>query len=174
MDIRFAADKDLASILDVCKTAFSNEENQLIMELSDSLIREKTNPPIKFLVAETDNKIIGYAVYSPVFCASNQTVNGYILAPLAVLPEHQRKGVGCKLIKKGKEILSDNGVDILLVYGDPRYYEKFGFTREVAKKFTPPYQLEYEFGWLGMLLNKVENTGIKIKCVSSLMKPALW
>ncbi len=60
MNIRLAQETDLDSILKVIETAFSDEENKVIMNLVQELSREVTSPSIKLLVAEVDNQVIGY------------------------------------------------------------------------------------------------------------------
>ena len=128
------------------------------------------------MIAEFDNQVIGYVSYSPIFLKSDSGLFGYILAPLAVSPEHQKQGVGSKLINFGIDILTKNGVGVLLVYGDPEYYGRFGFKEEIGHSFIPPYPLEYPFGWTGMMLNgtAIPNTPVKFKCVDALSKPDLW
>ena len=98
MDIRLAQETDLDSILKVIETAFSDEENKLIMNFVVELSEETTTPSIKSLVAEVDNQIIGYVSFSPIFLKFDSSIVGYILAPLAVSPEHQKQGVGSNLI----------------------------------------------------------------------------
>jgi putative acetyltransferase len=101
---------------------------------------------------------------------------GYILAPLAVSPGYQKCGIGSQLIKSGIERVSETGSDILLVYGDPKFYGRFGFSVDVAECYTPPYQLQYSFGWQGMALRafKTRRSAVSISCVSSLCVPSLW
>ena len=60
MDIRLAQETDLDSILKVIETAFSDEENKVIMNLVLELSREITSPSIKSLVAGVNNQVIGY------------------------------------------------------------------------------------------------------------------
>ena len=59
--------------------------------------------------------------YSPIFLKSTSGISGYILAPLAVSPEHQKQGVGSSLMKSGIDMLTKDGSVFLLVYGDPDY-----------------------------------------------------
>lgn len=176
MNIRLAQETDLDSILKVIETAFSDEENKVIMNLVQELSRETTSPSIKSLVAEVDNQVIGYVSYSPIVLKSDSSISGYILAPLAVSPEHQKQGVGSNLITSGIDMLTRDGADVLLVYGDPAYYGRFGFKEEIGRTFTPPYPLEYPFGWTGMMLSEtvVPEEPIKFGCVSALSKPELW
>ena len=176
MNIRLAQETDLDSILKVVETAFSDEENKVIINLVQELHQETTSPSIKSLFAEVDNQVIGYVSYSPIFLKSVSSIAGYILAPLAVSPEHQNQGVGSNLINAGIDMLTKDGAGVLLVYGDPAYYGRFGFKEEIGRSFVPPYTLQYPFGWTGMMLNGtvVPEEPIQFECVSSLSKPDLW
>ena len=106
MNIRLAQETDLDSILKVIETAFSDEENKVIINLVQELSRETTSPSIKSLVAEVDDEVIGYVSYSPIFLKSDSNISGYILAPVAVSPEQQKQGVGSNLIKSGIDMLT--------------------------------------------------------------------
>jgi putative acetyltransferase len=176
MNIRLAQETDLDSILKVIETAFSDEENKLIMNLVVELSEETTSPSIKSLVDEVDNQIIGYVSFSSIFLKSDSSISGYILAPLAVAPKHQKKWIGSNLIKSGIDMLTENGVGVVLVYGDPDYYGRFGFKAEIGLSFVPPYSLQYPFGWTGMMLNEtpVPEQPIQFDCVAALSKPELW
>ena len=174
MNIRPAQQVDRKSIQKVIEAAFPVEEHKVILNFVAELLLENSKPPIQSLIAEINNEIIGYASFSPIFLHPESKVTGYILAPLAVAPKHQKKGIGSSLINTGKQILS--GVDVLLVYGDPDYYRRFGFKAEIAQPFVPPYLLKYPFGWLGMNITGItlDNTAMKFCCVDSLAKPELW
>ena len=176
MNIRLAQETDLDSILKVIETAFSDEENRVIINLVQELHQETTSPPIKSLVAEVDNQVIGYVSYSPIFLKFDFSISGYILSPLAVSPEHQKQGVGSNLINAGIDMLNKDGVGILMVYGDPSFYGRFGFKEEIGHSFVPPYTLQYPFGWTGMMLNDnpVPEQPIQFDCVAVPSKPDLW
>src|SRR6056300_592770 len=176
MTIRLAQETDLVSILKVIETAFSDEENKVIMNFVQELSSENTSPSIKSLVAEVDNQVIGYVSYSPIYLKSDTNITGYILAPLAVSPAHQKQGVGSNLINAGIDMLTKDGAGVLLVYGDPAYYGRFGFKEEIGRSFVPPYTLQYPFGWTGMMLNDttVPEHSIQFQCVSALSKLDLW
>ena len=176
MILRYAEKTDFDLILKVIETAFSDEENKVIMNLVQELHQETTSPSIKSLVAEVDNQVIGYVSYSPIFLKSDTNITGYILAPLAVSPEHQKQGVGSNLINAGIDMLTEDSVGVLLVYGDPADYGRFGFKEEIGQTFVPPYSLDYPFGWTGMMLSDtpVPEQPIKFECVSALSKSSLW
>ena len=176
MNIRLAQETDLDSILKVIETAFSDEENKVIINLVQELHQETTSPSIKSLVAELDNQVIGYVSYSPIFLKSAFSISGYILAPLAVSLEHQKQGVGSNLINAGINMLTKVGVGVLLVYGDPAYYGRFGFKEEIGQSFLPPYTLQYPLGWTGVMLNgtPIPKQPTQFKCVAALSRTDIW
>jgi len=176
MNIRLSQGQlDVSAIGMVIEKAFCDEENKLIMNLVVELSEETISPSIKSLVAEVDNQVIGYVSFSPIFLKSDSSISGYILAPLAVVPKHQKKGIGSNLIKSGIDMLTENGVGAILVYGDPDYYRRFGFKAEIGLSFVPPYSLQYPFGWTGMMLNEasIPEQPIQFDCVAALSKPEL-
>lgn len=68
------------------------------------------------------------------------------------------------------------GVNIVFVYGDPKYYGRFGFSADAAHQYTTPYKLQYPFGWQAILLKAVdiEKSHVAITCVTALGDPKLW
>jgi len=173
---RLTKKTDLVSIIKIIETVFPDEEKQLIVNFVRELSNESTNPPIKSLVAEVNNQVIGYVSFSPIFLKSNSSISGYILAPLAVSLEYQKQGVGSNLICSGIDMLTEDGVGVLMVYGDPAYYGRFGFNEEIGQSFTPPYILKYSLGWTGMILNDsaIPEEPVKFECVVALSRPDLW
>jgi putative acetyltransferase len=177
MNIRLSQGQlDVSAIGMVIEKAFCDEENKLIMNLVVELSEETISPSIKSLVAEVDNQVIGYVSFSPIFLKSDSSISGYILAPLAVVPKHQKKGIGSNLIKSGIDMLTENGVGAILVYGDPDYYRRFGFKAEIGLSFVPPYSLQYPSGWMGIMLNEtsIPEQPLQFDCVAALSKPELW
>lgn len=81
------------------------------------------------LVATEDQKIVGYAAFSPV-TVDERSVGWFGLGPVAVLPERQRHGVGSALIRAGLAKLREHGARGCVVLGDPRYYARFGFAAD--------------------------------------------
>jgi len=84
--------------------------------------------------------------------------------------------MGSLLIGSGMQRLSGMGVDVVLVYGDPGYYGRFGFTVDVAERYVPPYALQYPFGWQGLALSErgIPESSVRIACAAPLRDPALW
>ena len=176
MHIRAATKRDQGEIREIHLCAFPTSEGQLVSELAVSLLSEKTTPPTISLVAEADSTLIGHVAFSPVTADGNDELKGYILAPLGVKPDYQKRGIGSHLIETGLQQLTDMDVDVLLVYGDPQYYSRFGFNPDIAERYIPPYSLQYPFGWQGITLNErtTPTSPVRINCVPSLRDPQQW
>ncbi len=80
------------------------------------------------LVALDDEQIIGHILFSPVTVAGVlPRLDAVGLAPLAVLPPYQRRGIGANLIRLGLDACRKAGCEIAVVLGHPDYYPCFGF-----------------------------------------------
>jgi putative acetyltransferase len=169
--IREATHLDREDIRKVHLSAFPEGERQIVAALAVDLLSEASSPETMALVAETDGAVVGHIVFSPVTVEHNADWKGYILAPLGVKPEFQRRRLGSELIKSGKKRLSESGANVLFVYGDPKYYGKFGFTSDIASRYLPPYELEYPFGWHD---EGSTESRLALSCVASLRDPRLW
>lgn len=176
MHIRVATSLDQGDIYSVYWSAFAEGEREIVSKLAVNLLSEETTPQTISLVAETEDLVVGHAAFSPVTIDNNEKFQGYILAPLGVKPDFQKRRIGSKLIESGIQQLSRMGVTILFVYGDPKYYSKFNFSVDTAEQYIPPYKLQYPFGWQGIALDEcgTAESFIKIACVTSLCDPALW
>ena len=60
------------------------------------------------------------------------------VGPLAVLPAHQRRGIGSALMEETIRIADARGEPLLLIEGNPKYYERFGFSRADGVGIEPP------------------------------------
>lgn len=174
--IREAAPADGNGIRGVHLRAFPAGENQLVAMLAVNLLGEETEPRTFALVAELGGDIVGHVAFSPVLAAGRHGWTGYILAPLGVMPELQKTGIGSQLVESGMERLAGQMANAVFVYGDPKYYGRFGFSAEAAARFVPPYELKYPFGWQARVLQEGlrPDEVVKLSCVPSLRDPALW
>jgi putative acetyltransferase len=91
------------------------------------------------LVAESEHRIVGHILFSRIWI---ETVPAAALAPVAVLPEYQRQGIGGTLITRGIDSMRTRGERITLVLGHPEYYEHFGFSAETAGNLEIPFPPE--------------------------------
>jgi putative acetyltransferase len=80
------------------------------------------------LVAVEKEKIVGHILFSSAIIEGEHgVVKGMGLAPMAVLPEFQRQGIGSQLVKAGIEKLRKTKCPFIIVLGHPEYYPRFGF-----------------------------------------------
>ena len=134
MEIKIRSEKttDYTSIANVTYEAFLgwHPDNQYVSEpvLVDLLRHNSYFNPELSLVAEMDNKIVGHALFSPYkFVVQGSETMGAVLAPIAVLPEYQGKGIGEKLIEEGHYRLKELGYTFSLLCGHDTYYPRFGY-----------------------------------------------
>jgi putative acetyltransferase len=89
------------------------------------------------LVAVSEGQTRGHVIssYVDVEPGSRRVLQ---VGPLAVLPSHQRRGIGSALMEETIRIADARGEPLLLIEGNPEYYERFGFTRADAVGIEPP------------------------------------
>ena len=96
------------------------------------------------LVAELDGGLVGHILFSRMWIRrqTGVLVSAVALAPVAVLPAHQRRGIGGRLVRYGLELLRGRGEKIAIVVGHPDYYPRFGFSTEKAQSLESPFPKE--------------------------------
>ena len=93
--------------------------------LVDTLRQEAE--PIVSIVAEEKGRVVGHIMFSPVTLSGHPHLKIMGLAPLAVLPENQRKGIGSGLAEAGLQRCRELGFGAVVVLGHREYYPRFGF-----------------------------------------------
>jgi putative acetyltransferase len=133
--IRPEAAEDRDAIRLVHQAAFGgNAEADLVDALREGGFVELS------LVVETDGEVIGHILFSRVAIVTKVgTVDALSLAPMAVVPEHQRKGIGTRLLWEGIAACTKLGHRIVLVLGHPEFYSEFGFSAELAQHIESPF-----------------------------------
>ena len=124
--IRSETQDDVRAISDVTVAAFNTLE---ISDHTEQFIIQALRAAEALtvsLVAEMDGRVIGHVAFSPV-TMSDGTPDWYGLGPVAVLPEHQRRGIGKALIFEGLSRLKDMNARGCCLVGHPGYYGRFGF-----------------------------------------------
>ena len=80
------------------------------------------------LVALEAGRIVGHILFTPVVIEGGaEPIEGFGLAPMAVFPQYQRRGVGSALVRAGIERLRQTGCPFVVVVGHAEYYPRFGF-----------------------------------------------
>jgi putative acetyltransferase len=110
---------DVLSIRDVNVQAFEHEQEA---NLVDAL--RSGDGVLLSLVAAVNERVVGHILFSPIVVGD---ATGAALAPMAVLPEHQRQGVGSELVRTGIQRLTDAGCPFVIVLGHSDFYPRFGF-----------------------------------------------
>ncbi len=105
-----------------------------------SALRRTTGPlPTVSLVATQDDVPVGHVMLSTArLDAPARLVDVYVLSPLGVLPSHQGRGIGTRLIKEALAAADDLAVPLVFLEGAPRYYGSRGFQRADQRGFRSP------------------------------------
>jgi len=123
ISIRQEKREDIAAVREVNVRAFDQPAEANIVDL----LRESCSNLLS-LVATRGELVVGHILFSPVSVEEGgRVVDGMGLAPMAVLPEYQRQGIGTALVKAGLAALQDEACSFVIVLGHPEYYPRFGF-----------------------------------------------
>ena len=118
--IRAERPEDIPRIRDVNRLAFEQDQEANIVDALRS-----NGAALLSLVAVLDDAVVGHILYSPARVGS---LEGAGLGPMAVLPSHQRRGIGSQLVEAGNAMLRDRSCPFIIVLGHPAFYPRFGFT----------------------------------------------
>jgi len=89
-------------------------------------------------LAAVESHVVGHILFSRLV-VEPATIRIAALAPVSVLPERQKAGIGNALIREGLVRCKALGFDAVAVLGDPAYYRRFGFTRRAARALDCVY-----------------------------------
>ena len=133
--IRAETAADLDAIRHVNRLAFGqDDEARLVDALRDGgYVRAS-------LVAEQGGKVVGHILFSdlPIMTEAGG-VPALALAPMAVLPEFQRQGIGSALVRRGLDECRRLGHQIVVVVGHPHFCPRFGFSPKLASALASPF-----------------------------------
>lgn len=178
MDFRRHNAEDESAIVQLFRSVFADSEGETEGELIGKLaadLFETTNERDLFnYVADADGRVVGSVFFSRLDFGTD--IEAFILAPVAVSSDRQREGIGQALINHGLAELTDRGVNVVLTYGDPAFYQKVGFRQISSTIIKAPYELSQPEGWLGQSLvdNSIESLSGKCTCVTAFNNPVYW
>ena len=140
--------EDFPTIYNLIKSAFENvqesdhREHFLVERLRDS---EMFIPQLS-LVAETDDGcIVGYILLTKIeIISTNDTTTSLGVAPLAVLPKFQRKGIGGMLIDEAHKRAAMLGYGTAVLLGHKDYYPRFGYRKAIDFDIEFPFDVPCE------------------------------
>ncbi|KAM3095703.1 GNAT family N-acetyltransferase [Phormidesmis sp. 146-35] len=148
MKVRVEKPEDIEAVRRVNIAAFGREGEANLVD------RLRGATSTLSLVAVAADQIVGHVFFSPVAIAgeytndsTNDLTNGLLilgLAPVAVLPNYQRQGIGLLLIRQGLQMCSQSGCQAVVVLGSPKYYSRFGFRQASEKGLKCEYAVPDE------------------------------
>jgi len=162
INIRSEHSGDEAAITRVNDLAFKQPKEGILIEK----LREKHGFEKELsIVAELDEEIIGHILFFPIHVREkNDLYLTLSLAPLAVIPEYQRKGIGQQLIHEGHQRAKELGFTSVLVVGHPDYYPKTGYSKasgfEILCPVPAPDEAFMAIELMDGALNEVSGTAV--------------
>lgn len=135
MPVRSERPEDCAAIRLVNEEAFGRRDEA---DLVDRLRAQGV--VLASFVAEVEDRIAGHILFSRMSIETiDNSVAAVALAPLAVIPKFQRRGIGAMLTAHGLDWLRAQSEQIVLVLGHPAYYQRFGFSTDKARFIVSPF-----------------------------------
>jgi predicted N-acetyltransferase YhbS len=177
--IRNATELDRDAILAVHKDAFGETDGEVIAKLVDEMLDDDSGEPMLSLIAETDGELVGHLLFTSACIESEHgQVGARILAPLAVVQNRQRQGIGGRLIETGLRLLEESGVGLVFVLGYPDYYSRFGFRPAGVQGLQATYPIppQNADAWMVTELTPgtIENSTGTVRCSKALDHPKYW
>lgn len=128
--------KQRSEVLALNRAAFDGEEEARIIA---AVSRDGLD--VLSLVAMDGTRVTGHILFSRLDVeVDGREVGAAALAPMAVLPEYQRQGIGSALVRRGLELLTEHDVEAVIVVGHPGFYPRFGFSSALARHLASPFQ----------------------------------
>ena len=176
MFIRQSTKADLQTVMRVEREAFGYDKEA---ELVRDLLADPSARPLISLLAFEGGQAVGHILFTAARLERadpEPTIS--LLAPLAVLPDFQNRGVGGKLIEHGLELLREAGVEVVFVLGHPGYYPRHGFQPAGVHGLDAPYPIppEHAGAWMVQelrpgMIGTVRGT---VRCADALDQPQHW
>lgn len=138
--IRAENEEDIPAVRRVNELAFERPNEASLVDA----LRAVSNPQVS-LVAVENGQIVGHIFFSPVSIESEDSTSSALgLAPMAVLPEYQKQGVGSQLVQEGLRECQRLGCNVVVVLGHAEYYPRFGFIPASQKGLRSEYPVPDE------------------------------
>jgi putative acetyltransferase len=175
IQIRNATPSDLNAALAVERAAFgAEEEARLVRDLLD----DPSARPYLSLLAFLGDRAAGHILFTRAAIGGAPELAASILAPLAVVPDAQKRGIGGELIRHGLQLLAKTGVDLVFVLGYPTYYGRRGFQPAGRLGFAAPYPIpdKDSDAWMVKELRPgvIGKYSGRVACAEKMDRPEYW
>jgi predicted N-acetyltransferase YhbS len=176
--VRAHRPNDAAAIEHLFHSTFSASEGaaegRRIGILVQSLVATRLADDVLGFVAADQEGIIGAILFSRL--RYPEDVEVFMLSPVAVHPDRQVEGVGQRLITAGLQALKEQGVAVVVTYGDPDFYSRVGFQPVSPDALPQPLALSQPEGWLAKSLagKEIPSLSTPAQCVDAFKDPAYW
>ncbi len=159
--IRQETDRDYAAVYRLIQQAFEHAEHRdgKEQDLVAALRHSTAFVPGLSLVAERKGRLAGYILFTKAKVGQESVL---ALAPLAVIPEFQRQGVGTALIQQGHHIARRMGFSYSIVLGSETYYPRCGYLPAKEFGIEPPQGIPEENFMAIRLLENARPVGGKM------------
>ena len=171
-------DSNFNDIMTVEKSAFGYDKEA---NLTAALLKDKTGEPTISLLAYHNDKAVGHILFTRAYVdeMNREQALFHILAPLAIIPEYQKMGIGGLLINEGHTFIKGIGSLMVFVLGHIDYYPRHGYIKNAAQfGYLPTYPIpeKVKDAWMVQSLTD-EAFPIKkghILCCEELNRPEHW
>ena len=160
MEIRAELPEDYEAIYDINCEAFQQENEAILV----NALRANKNVfvPQLSLIAICEGQKVAHILFTKVSITKDSGIchPSLALAPMAVLPAFQNRGIGTRLIAKGIEIAKELNYTSVVVLGHENYYPRFGFEPALKWNIFPPFDVPHNaFMAMELANNALEGIG---------------
>ena len=151
LDIRHETPSDILAVRAVNEAAFETGAEAALVDV----LRENGKFVLS-LVADVEGEIVGHILFTDIAMEPGGAATRMIgLAPMAVRPEWQGKGIGSALVRRGLEDCRELGYCGVVVLGHPGFYPRFGFAPASRHGISCAYDAPDE-AFMALALGDVE------------------
>lgn len=163
INIRKETPEDYAWVIELTEKAFEELEISDHNEgkLVDKLRKAPTFIEELSLVAELNGQVVGHILFTPIRIENGQKkFESLVLAPVSVLPEFQKMGIGGQLILAGHQKAVELGFQSAILLGHPEYYPRFGYKPASTWGIKTHYELPSDDVFMAVELSEGALTNV--------------